>query len=121
MRLRTSLVISLENMVIRNRGVRVSANEVKRLKEDRLTCLFEENEELWIILFLLAIKRALLYLIYKAFLETGIGFTPILLLPKSERLFQSFRLKSYYFFNSIGVILLEERLCKKTLSVCSKV
>ena len=47
MRLRTSLVISLENMVIRNRGVRVSANEVKRLKEDRLTCLFEENEELW--------------------------------------------------------------------------
>jgi hypothetical protein len=68
------------------------------------------------ILFLLAIKRALLYLIYKAFLETGIGFTPILLLPKSERLFQSFRLKSYYFFNSIGVIDLRNQILAQIIA-----
>ncbi len=46
------------------------------------------------ILFLLAFKLILLYLIYKAFLEMGIGFDSTLLLPKSERLFQSFRRNS---------------------------
>jgi hypothetical protein len=56
------------------------------------------------ILFLLAFKLILLYLIYKAFLEMGIGFDSTLLLPKSERLFQLFVPNSLTFFNSIGVI-----------------
>jgi hypothetical protein len=55
------------------------------------------------ILFLLAFKLILLYLIYKAFLEMGIGFDSTLLLPKSERLFQLFALNSLIFFDSIGV------------------
>jgi len=57
------------------------------------------------ILFLLAFKLILLYLIYKAFLEMGIGFDSTLLLPKSERLFQLFALNSLTFFDSIGVII----------------
>ncbi len=57
------------------------------------------------ILFLLAINCVLLYLIYRAFLDAGICFMPILLLPKSERLFQFFQIKSLIFFHSIGVRL----------------
>ncbi len=55
------------------------------------------------ILFLLAFKLILLYLIYKAFLEMGIGFDSTLLLPKSERLFQSFSVILNIIFRSIRV------------------
>lgn len=46
-RLRTSLVISLENIVSRNCGIRVRVNEVKALREDRVTSLLKGNEGLW--------------------------------------------------------------------------
>lgn len=46
-RLRTSLVISLENIVSRNCGIKVRANEVKAVKGDRITSLLKGNEELW--------------------------------------------------------------------------
>ncbi len=45
-RLRTSLVISLENIISRNCGVKLRANDVKRLKEDCVQPLLEENEDL---------------------------------------------------------------------------
>lgn len=45
-RLRTSLVISLQNIITRNCGVQFRANEVKRLKEDRVRPLLEGNEDL---------------------------------------------------------------------------
>jgi hypothetical protein len=40
-RLRTSLIISLENVVSRNLGVRINVNDVKRLKEDVIAPLFQ--------------------------------------------------------------------------------
>jgi transposase len=45
-RLRTSLVISLQNILSRNLGVDVVVNEVKRLREDRVTPLLGESEDL---------------------------------------------------------------------------
>ncbi len=45
-RLRTSLIISLQHIITRNCGIRVDVNEVKRLKEDRISCLLEENDDL---------------------------------------------------------------------------
>ena len=45
-RLRTSLVISLQNILSRNLGVNVVVNEVKRLREDRITPLLGESEDL---------------------------------------------------------------------------
>ncbi len=45
-RLRTSLVISLENIISRNCGRKVKANEVKRLREDRVTAYLEGQEDL---------------------------------------------------------------------------
>ena len=45
-RLRTSLVNSLQNILSRNLGVSVVVNEVKRLREDRITPLLGESEEL---------------------------------------------------------------------------
>jgi len=45
-RLRNSLVLSLENIISRNCGVQFRANEVKRLKEDRVSPLLESNEDL---------------------------------------------------------------------------
>lgn len=45
-RLRTSLVISLQNILSRNLGERVAVNEVKRLREDRITPLLRGNEDL---------------------------------------------------------------------------
>jgi transposase len=45
-RLRTSLVISLENIVSRNLGRKVSAHDVERLREDRITPLLERSEDL---------------------------------------------------------------------------
>jgi transposase len=40
-RLRTSLILSLQNIISRNFGVSFRANEVKRLKEDRVSPLLE--------------------------------------------------------------------------------
>jgi transposase len=45
-RLRTSLVISLQNILSRNLGRNVVVNEVKRLREDRITPLLGESEDL---------------------------------------------------------------------------
>ncbi|HMK52871.1 MAG TPA: IS110 family transposase [Thermodesulfobacteriota bacterium] len=46
MRLRTSLVVSLQNILSRNVGRKVSVNDVKGLREDRITPLLEESEDL---------------------------------------------------------------------------
>jgi transposase len=45
-KLRTSLIISLQNIISRNCGVSFKGNEVKRLKEDRVSPLLEGNEDL---------------------------------------------------------------------------
>lgn len=45
-RLRTSLIISLQNILSRNLGTRVNGNDVKALKEDRISVLLEVNEDL---------------------------------------------------------------------------
>jgi transposase len=44
--LRTSLIISLKNIVTRNFGVSVTTNDIKKLKVDRVTPLLEGNEDL---------------------------------------------------------------------------
>jgi transposase len=45
-KLRTSLVVSLQNIISRNCGVSFRVNEIKRLKEDRVSPLLESNEDL---------------------------------------------------------------------------
>lgn len=45
-RIRTSLIISVQNIISRNLGVKVDVNEVKRLKEDRISPLLDINEDL---------------------------------------------------------------------------
>ena len=45
-RLRTSLILSLENIISRNFGSKLSINHVKGLRNDRVTPLFEGNEDL---------------------------------------------------------------------------
>jgi transposase len=45
-KLRTSLLISLQNIISRNCGLKLAANDVKRLKEDRIHPLLEGNEDL---------------------------------------------------------------------------
>jgi len=45
-RLRTSLMISLQNILSRNLGRKMSVNDVKALKEDRVSPLLEKNEDL---------------------------------------------------------------------------
>jgi transposase len=45
-RLRTSLVNSLQNILSRNLGRKVNVNDVKALKEDRVSVLLEMNEDL---------------------------------------------------------------------------
>ena len=45
-KLRTSLIISLQNILSRNLGRRVKVNDVKALKEDRISHLLEKNEDL---------------------------------------------------------------------------
>jgi transposase len=45
-RLRTSLVLSLQNIICRNLGRKVIVNDLKRLKEDRITPLLEASEDL---------------------------------------------------------------------------
>jgi len=46
MRLRTSLVVSLQNILSRNLGHKVNGNDVKGLGEDRITPLLGESEDL---------------------------------------------------------------------------
>lgn len=45
-RLRTSLILSLQNIVARNRAVRVRTNDIKRIKEDVVSPLLQSNDEL---------------------------------------------------------------------------
>jgi len=45
-RLRTSLILSLENIISRNFGSKLPVNYVKGLRKDRVTPLFEGNEDL---------------------------------------------------------------------------
>lgn len=45
-RLRTSLIISLQSIISRNCGVDIGCNDVKRLSEDRVAPLLEGNEDL---------------------------------------------------------------------------
>ncbi len=45
-RLRTSLIVSLQNIIARNLGSRLKANDVKVLTTDRVTPLFQGNEDL---------------------------------------------------------------------------
>jgi transposase len=45
-KLRTSLIISLENIISRNCGRKLNVNDVKRLREDRVNPLLEEKEDL---------------------------------------------------------------------------
>lgn len=45
-RLRTSLIISLQHIVTRNCGIMVNVNDVKRLKEDRISPLLVDNDDI---------------------------------------------------------------------------
>jgi transposase len=45
-RLRTALIISLQNIIARNLGVKLKANDIRFLTTDRVTPLFLENEDL---------------------------------------------------------------------------
>src|SRR5512136_1748017 len=45
-RLRTSLMVSLQNILSRNLGRKMNVNDVKALKEDRVSPLLEMNEDL---------------------------------------------------------------------------
>jgi transposase len=45
-KLRTSLIISLQNMISRNCGMKLNVNEVKALKEDRVHPLLQDNADL---------------------------------------------------------------------------
>jgi len=45
-RLRTSLVISLQNILSRNLGRKVNVNDVKSMREDRISSFLEMNEDL---------------------------------------------------------------------------
>ena len=48
-KLRTSLIISLQNIISRNLGFKLSANDIKRLKEDRISPLLQYNEDLALV------------------------------------------------------------------------
>lgn len=45
-RLRTSLIISLQNIISRNNGVKLKAGDIKALRTDRVAPLLERNEDL---------------------------------------------------------------------------
>ena len=45
-KIRTSLIISLQNIISRNFGFKMDAKDVKRLREDRVTPIFDINEYL---------------------------------------------------------------------------
>jgi transposase len=48
-KLRTSLITSLQNVITRNLGFHVDVNDVKRLKEDRISPLLGVNEDLALV------------------------------------------------------------------------
>jgi transposase len=45
-RLRTSLIISLQNIISRNNGIKLKVGDIKILSEDRVSPLLERNEDL---------------------------------------------------------------------------
>ncbi len=45
-KLRTSLIVSLQNIITRNCGIKVAVNDVKKLKENLISPLLEGNEDL---------------------------------------------------------------------------
>jgi len=45
-RLRTSLIISLQNIISRNNGIKLKVGDIKILSKDRVTPLLERNEDL---------------------------------------------------------------------------
>jgi len=45
-KLRTSLILSLQNIISRNCGLRLNVNDVKRLRENRVSPLLEQNDDL---------------------------------------------------------------------------
>ena len=45
-RLRTSLILSLQNIIDRNSGARITVNDIKRLKENKVAPFLEGNEDL---------------------------------------------------------------------------
>ena len=45
-KLRTSLILSLQNIIDRNCGTRISVNDIKRLKENKVTPYMEGNQDL---------------------------------------------------------------------------
>lgn len=45
-RIRTSLILSLQNIIARNCGKQITNNDVKRLREDRISPLLAHNEDL---------------------------------------------------------------------------
>jgi transposase len=45
-RVRTSLILSLQNIVTRNCGTKLSSNDLKALREDRVQIYLQENEDL---------------------------------------------------------------------------
>jgi transposase len=45
-KIRTSLILSLQNTITRNCGIRLASNDVKRLREDRVHPLLQDNEDL---------------------------------------------------------------------------
>jgi transposase len=45
-RLRTALIVSLQNIIARNMGVKLKANDIRFLTTDRVTPLLRENEDL---------------------------------------------------------------------------
>jgi transposase len=45
-RLRTALIVSLQNIIARNLGVKLKANDIRFLTTDRVTPLLQENEDL---------------------------------------------------------------------------
>ena len=48
-RLRTSLIVSLQNIIARNLGGRLKSNDVKILTTDRVSPLFQGNEDLALV------------------------------------------------------------------------
>ena len=45
-RLRTSLILSLQNIIDRNCGMRINVNDIKRLKENKVAPVMEGNDDL---------------------------------------------------------------------------
>jgi transposase len=45
-RLRTSLIVSLQNILSRNLGKKINVNDMKAIREDRVSFLLERNEDL---------------------------------------------------------------------------